>query len=106
MSFSESFGKVSQTQLFSLCHVLDGHVDVDPEHVVGDEAHEDKDGNMHPPDYYDGDGDGDYDDGDGDGDGKHGKDKRVAKMKMKMKMTMALAMVIIQMPIDDENGSQ
>ena len=58
---------------------------------------------MHPPDYVHA---GDYDDGDGDGDGKHGKDKRVAKMKMKMKMTMALAMVIIQMPIDDENGSQ
>ena len=51
----------SQTRLFSLCHVLDGHVDVDPEHVVGDETEEDKDGDMHPPDHDDGDC-GDYGD--------------------------------------------
>ena len=50
--------------LNALCHVLDGHVDVDSEHVVGDEADEDKDGNMHPPDCGDngGDNDGDEDD--------------------------------------------
>ena len=34
---------------YSLCHVLNCHVDVDPKHVVCDEANEDKNGNMNPP---------------------------------------------------------
>ena len=87
----------------SLCHVLNGNVDVDPEHVVGDEADEDKDGNMHPPDYDDGD-EKDEDDA------EHGKDKRVIKMKMPMTkamiMAMAMAMTVMKiwMPIEDKDG--
>ena len=57
----------------SLCHVLNGHVDVDPEHVVGDEANEDKDSNMDSPDVGDGDNVKNYDDG-GEDDKKEDKD--------------------------------
>ena len=73
----------------SLCHVLNGHVDVDPEHVVGDEANEDKDSNMDSPDVGDGDNVKNHDDG--------GEDDDVDDMTMTRKKTK---MILWQQHLD------
>ena len=81
----------------SLCHVLNGHVDVDPEHVVGDEANEDKDSNMDSPDVGDGDNVKNHDDG--------GEDDDVDDMTM-TKMMIKRVVEIHQVHLPQTNPTQ
>ena len=82
----------------SLCHVLNGHVDVDPEHVVGDEANEDKDSNMDSPDVGDGDNVKNHDDG--------GEDDDVDDMTMTRKMTKMMSKRVVEIhQVLASNGS-